>query len=68
MNLFCSTERSRPCPEDYKLEKLAEDYLLIGGYPEHVLNPSSEYMVNLLDDILMRDLIRLYPDQAGGSP
>lgn len=47
--------------EDYKLERLAEDYLLIGGYPEHVLHPSSEYMANLLDDILMRDLIRLYP-------
>ena len=47
--------------EDYKFEKLVEEYLSIGGYPEQVLNPSSEYMSNLLDDILARDLIRLYP-------
>ena len=47
--------------EDYKYEKLVEDYLAFGGYPEQVLNPSVEYMSNLLDDILARDLIRLYP-------
>ena len=47
--------------EDYKYEKLAEEYLALGGYPEQVLNPSVEYMSNLLDDILARDLIRLYP-------
>jgi predicted AAA+ superfamily ATPase len=47
--------------EDYMYEKLAEDYLALGGYPEQVLNPSVEYMSNLLDDILARDLIRLYP-------
>jgi len=47
--------------EDYKYEKLVEDYLALGGYPEQVLNPSVEYMSNLLDDILARDLIRLYP-------
>jgi predicted AAA+ superfamily ATPase len=47
--------------EDYKYEKLSEEYLALGGYPEQVLNPSVEYMSNLLDDILARDLIRLYP-------
>ncbi len=47
--------------EDYKYEKFVEDYLTIGGYPENVLNPSEEYMSNLLEDILARDLIRLYP-------
>ncbi|MEI8174158.1 MAG: AAA family ATPase, partial [Deltaproteobacteria bacterium] len=46
--------------EDYKYEQLAEDYLSIGGYPEQVLNPSQEYMVNLLEDILARDLTRLH--------
>ena len=46
--------------EDYKYEQLAEDYLNIGGYPEQVLNPSLEYMVNLLEDILARDLTRLH--------
>lgn len=47
--------------EDYKYERLLEKYLNTGGYPEHVLNPSVEYLSNLLDDILARDLIRLYP-------
>ncbi|RPH52562.1 MAG: ATP-binding protein [Desulfobacteraceae bacterium] len=47
--------------EDYKYEKLADDYLNIGGYPEQVLNPSQEYMANLLEDIIARDLARLHP-------
>ena len=47
--------------EDYKFEGLLEAYLNTGGYPEQVLNPSVEYLSNLLDDILARDLIRLYP-------
>ena len=47
--------------EDYKYEQMADDYLNIGGYPEQVLNPSQEYMANLLEDILARDLARLHP-------
>lgn len=46
--------------EEYKLEKLVEDYLNNGGYPEQVLNPSDEYLSNLLDDIIARDVVRLY--------
>ncbi|MBM4270661.1 MAG: ATP-binding protein [Deltaproteobacteria bacterium] len=47
--------------EDYKYETLVAEYLDVGGYPEHVLHPSQQYMTNLLDDILARDLIRNYP-------
>jgi len=47
--------------EDYKYERLLEDYLEKGGYPENVLNPSIEYLSNLVEDILSRDLIRIYP-------
>ncbi len=47
--------------EDYKYETLVAEYLDMGGYPEQVLHPSQEYMTNLLDDILARDLIRNYP-------
>lgn len=46
--------------EDYKYERLAEEYLHFGGYPENVLHPSGDYMLNLLEDILARDLIRLH--------
>ncbi len=59
---FLSFRGERPSlAEDYRYEGLIEEYLEIGGYPENVLNPSSEYMSNLLEDILARDLIRLYP-------
>ncbi len=51
--------------EDYRYEKRVEEYLQTGGYPENVLNPSIEYMSNLLEDILARDLIRLYPIKKG---
>ncbi len=61
-NEFISFRGSKPSlAEDYKYESLVKDYLMTGGYPENVLNPSIEYMSNLLDDILVRDLIRLYP-------
>lgn len=50
-----------PPSEDYRFEKLADEYLSLGGYPEQVLNPSLEYLGNLVEDILARDLVRLSP-------
>ncbi len=47
--------------EDYKYEKLVDEYLNIGGYPENVLNPSDVYLNDLLDSIIARDMMRLYP-------
>jgi len=52
--------------EDYKYERMAEEYLQTGGYPENVLKPSEEYLKNLLDDIIARDLIRLFPIKKPG--
>ncbi len=52
--------------EDYLFERLAEDYLQTGGYPEQVLTPTHEYLPNLLEDILARDLIRLFPIKKPG--
>lgn len=52
--------------ESYLLEEEAEKYLKIGGYPEHVLNPSSEYLSSLLEDIFARDLGRMYPIRNPG--
>jgi hypothetical protein len=58
---FLSFKQAEPSQaEEYKYEKLVEDYLRTGGYPEYVLNPSAEYLSNLLEDIIARDLIRLY--------
>lgn len=47
--------------EGYLLEKQFQDYLKVGGYPENVLNPSEDYLQALLDDIFLRDLVRLHP-------
>jgi predicted AAA+ superfamily ATPase len=43
--------------------KMADDYLTLGGYPDQVLNPSQEYMTNLLEDILARDLPESIPSK-----
>ncbi|MBU0567908.1 ATP-binding protein [bacterium] len=46
--------------EDYRYENLVEEYLHIGGYPENVLEADEQYLSNLLDDIIARDLVRLF--------
>jgi uncharacterized protein len=46
--------------EDYKYEKLFEEYVEVGGYPENCLEPSEKYMNNLIDDITARDIVRLH--------
>ena len=51
--------------EDYQYERLFEEYLNVGGYPENVLNPSQEYLKNLLDDIIARDIMRIYNIKRG---
>ena len=47
--------------EDYRYERLVQEYLVTGGYPEEVLSPNPAYLPNLLEDILARDLMRLFP-------
>ncbi|MBA3064887.1 ATP-binding protein [bacterium] len=46
--------------EGYKYEKILDEYLAAGGYPENALKRSNEYLQNLLEDIIIRDLARLY--------
>lgn len=59
---FLAFRRIKPTPsEGYLLENFAEEYLQTGGYPENVLNPSTDYLKALLDDIFLRDLVRLHP-------
>ena len=64
---FLSFKKIKPTlAEDYKYEKMVEEYLQTGGYPENVLLPSEEYLQNLLDDTIARDLIRLFPIKKPG--
>jgi len=59
---FLDFRKIEPQPsEGYLLENHAEEYLQIGGYPENVLNPSTDYLKALLDDVFLRDLVRLHP-------
>ncbi len=34
-----------------------EDYMQVGGMPEYVLGQDREYLTNLIDDILMKDIV-----------
>lgn len=47
--------------EPYRSETEAEKYLQLGGYPENVLHPSPDYLKNLFNDILARDILRTFP-------
>ncbi|MDC7227006.1 MAG: ATP-binding protein [Spirochaetales bacterium] len=42
--------------EGYLLETYFKDYMREGGMPENVLNPSREYLMNLIDDIIQKDI------------
>lgn len=42
--------------EEYLLDTYFKDYMKEGGLPENVLNPSREYLMNLVDDIIQKDI------------
>ena len=45
-------------PSDQGLiEPYFEDYMQTGGMPEYVLTADREYLVNLIDDIIMKDIV-----------
>ncbi len=42
--------------DDVLNESYFKDYIKEGGLPENVLNPSREYLMNLVDDIIQKDI------------
>ncbi|MCK4401220.1 ATP-binding protein [bacterium] len=42
--------------ENYLLESYFKDYIREGGMPENVINPNREYLMNLIDDIIQKDI------------
>jgi len=46
--------------DNYLTEKYFEDYLKTGGMPEYVITGNIEYLKNLVDDILYKDIISFY--------
>lgn len=46
--------------EDYRFVAAGDEYLETGGYPEQVLEPSDTYLAQLLDDVVARDMVRLW--------
>lgn len=37
-----------------------KDYIKVGGLPENVLNPNREYLMNLVEDIIQKDITAFY--------
>jgi len=46
--------------EEYLFDTYFKDYIKEGGMPENVLHPSREYLVNLIDDIIQKDIIAFH--------
>ena len=42
--------------DDILNESYFKDYMKEGGLPENVLNPNREYLMNLIDDIIQKDI------------
>ncbi len=49
-----------PPSEAYRFVAEAENYMRLGGYPEHVLHPNEMYLSSLIEDILARDIVRIF--------
>lgn len=46
--------------ESYLRESYFEEYLKIGGMPEYVLTEDREYLKNLVDDIIYKDIVAFH--------
>lgn len=46
--------------DKHLLEKYFEDYLKVGGLPEYVLHEDVEYLKELVNDIIYKDIVALY--------
>lgn len=46
--------------ESYLKESYFEEYLKIGGMPEYVLTEDREYLKNLVDDIIYKDIVAFH--------
>jgi predicted AAA+ superfamily ATPase len=45
-----------PRRDYHLLDTYFRDYVRTGGLPEHVLSPSRDYLMNLVDDIIQKDI------------
>ena len=43
--------------DQHLIEQYFQDYMQTGGMPEYVLREDREYLVNLIDDIIMKDIV-----------
>ena len=46
--------------EEYKYEKYLEDYLKIGGLPFFVLHENIDYLSDLIESVVYKDIVQLY--------
>ena len=46
--------------ETYKYKAYCDEYLKTGGYPEYILSQNPAYFSDLINDILYKDILRMY--------
>lgn len=60
-NEYCEFKRITPEKKNLHLtEKYFEDFLLTGGIPEYVIRGEIEYLRELVDDIILKDIASQY--------
>ncbi|MBW4635255.1 MAG: ATP-binding protein [Iphinoe sp. HA4291-MV1] len=47
--------------ESYRFEPILKEYLEVGGFPEWVLERDESYLSELLDAVLFKDVVSIYP-------
>ncbi len=58
---FLTFKNVMPGPTElYRHDGLLIDYLYQGGYPEQILSPHPTYLVDLLDNVINKDIVRVY--------
>lgn len=58
---FLSFKNALPgATEQYRHDGLLIDYLHQGGYPEQILSPHPTYLLDLLDSVINKDIIRMH--------
>ncbi|MBI2410672.1 MAG: ATP-binding protein [Candidatus Kerfeldbacteria bacterium] len=46
--------------QQFSAKKTIQDYLTIGGYPEYVLRNNPQYLLDLIDHIVYKDIVEVY--------
>jgi len=60
LKIFASASSSSLLRDSALNDEYFRDYIRVGGMPENVLDPRREYLMNLVDDIIQKDITEFY--------